>query len=237
MKWWVHFKTDALIRALSNPDYVGCETVRFQDVICSLINEMFTTYFSCSSWFLQQSSVCRAGLHAGVIDNDGGWLDVTRQGRKDFFIKSNKNGVQSVGYGRDICEAIATKLYRWKSHIRKTCVKWPWTEHTLVLCLVCLDRKYQSANAFIVSRVTGWYNSNTVDLVMQHLILNYTCCVEIVLVDIENVSLSQWKPSHATPQLHSCVHTKGLWSIVQGKSLTLWLTAYLTACLHPSLFF
>lgn len=45
----------------------------------------------------QQSSVCRAGLHAGVIDNDGGWMDVTRQGRKDFFIKSNKNGVQSVG--------------------------------------------------------------------------------------------------------------------------------------------
>lgn len=46
---------------------------------------------------LQQSSVCRAGLHSGVIDNDGGWMDVTRQGRKDFFIKSNKNGVQSVG--------------------------------------------------------------------------------------------------------------------------------------------
>lgn len=47
--------------------------------------------------FLQQSSVCRAGLHAGVIDNDGGWMDVTRQGRKDFFIKSNKNGVHSLG--------------------------------------------------------------------------------------------------------------------------------------------
>ncbi|XP_046880168.1 cysteine-rich secretory protein LCCL domain-containing 1-like isoform X2 [Hypomesus transpacificus] len=58
-----------------------------------------------------QSSICRAGLHAGVIDNDGGWLDVTRQGRKEFFIKSNKNGVQSLG-------------------------------------------KYQSANAFIVDRVT-----------------------------------------------------------------------------------
>lgn len=48
--------------------------------------------------FLQQSSVCRAGLHAGVINNDGGWLDVTRQGRKDFFIRSNKNGVESLGY-------------------------------------------------------------------------------------------------------------------------------------------
>uniref|UniRef100_A0A3Q2ZZM5 Cysteine rich secretory protein LCCL domain containing 1 n=2 Tax=Kryptolebias marmoratus TaxID=37003 RepID=A0A3Q2ZZM5_KRYMA len=48
-------------------------------------------------YYEMQSSVCRAALHAGVIDNDGGWLDVTRQGRKDFFIKSNKNGVESLG--------------------------------------------------------------------------------------------------------------------------------------------
>ncbi|XP_057680477.1 cysteine-rich secretory protein LCCL domain-containing 1-like [Corythoichthys intestinalis] len=48
-------------------------------------------------YYEMQSSVCRAGLHAGVIDNDGGWMDVTREGRKDFFIKSNKNGVQSLG--------------------------------------------------------------------------------------------------------------------------------------------
>lgn len=64
----------------------------------------FVLSLICASFFFypppllpQQSSVCRAGLHAGVIDNDGGWMDVTRQGRKDFFIKSNKNGVQSVG--------------------------------------------------------------------------------------------------------------------------------------------
>uniref|UniRef100_A0A672JIL5 Cysteine-rich secretory protein LCCL domain containing 1a n=1 Tax=Salarias fasciatus TaxID=181472 RepID=A0A672JIL5_SALFA len=30
-------------------------------------------------YYEMQSSVCRAGLHAGVIDNDGGWMDVTRQ--------------------------------------------------------------------------------------------------------------------------------------------------------------
>ncbi|KAJ8376600.1 hypothetical protein SKAU_G00071800 [Synaphobranchus kaupii] len=58
-----------------------------------------------------QSSICRAGLHYGAIDNEGGWLDVTRQGRKDFFVKSYKHGVQSLG-------------------------------------------KYQSANAFTVSKVT-----------------------------------------------------------------------------------
>uniref|UniRef100_A0A7N6BY56 LCCL domain-containing protein n=1 Tax=Anabas testudineus TaxID=64144 RepID=A0A7N6BY56_ANATE len=48
-------------------------------------------------YYEMQSSICRAGLHAGVIDNDGGWMDVTRQGRKEFFIKSNKNGVPSLG--------------------------------------------------------------------------------------------------------------------------------------------
>lgn len=51
--------------------------------------------------FLQQSSVCGAALHSGVIDNDGGWLDVTRLGRKQPFIKSYRNGIQSVGYGSD----------------------------------------------------------------------------------------------------------------------------------------
>uniref|UniRef100_A0A8C7I9K1 Cysteine-rich secretory protein LCCL domain containing 1b n=1 Tax=Oncorhynchus kisutch TaxID=8019 RepID=A0A8C7I9K1_ONCKI len=44
--------------------------------------------------------VCGAGLHAGIIDDGGGWLDVTRQGRKSHFTKSYKNGVQSVAMNR-----------------------------------------------------------------------------------------------------------------------------------------
>ena len=47
--------------------------------------------------FSQQSSICRAAIHYGIIDNDGGWVDITRQGRKHYFIKSNRNGVQTVG--------------------------------------------------------------------------------------------------------------------------------------------
>uniref|UniRef100_A0AAY5ERV2 LCCL domain-containing protein n=1 Tax=Electrophorus electricus TaxID=8005 RepID=A0AAY5ERV2_ELEEL len=43
-----------------------------------------------------QSSICRVGLHSGVIDNGGGWLDITRQGRKDFFIKSQKHGMTII---------------------------------------------------------------------------------------------------------------------------------------------
>uniref|UniRef100_A0A8C6W0V3 Cysteine-rich secretory protein LCCL domain containing 1b n=1 Tax=Nothobranchius furzeri TaxID=105023 RepID=A0A8C6W0V3_NOTFU len=45
-----------------------------------------------TDYYDMQSSVCGAALHAGVIDNDGGWLDVTRLGRKQYFTKSYKNG-------------------------------------------------------------------------------------------------------------------------------------------------
>ncbi|XP_062841642.1 cysteine-rich secretory protein LCCL domain-containing 1 [Trichomycterus rosablanca] len=48
-------------------------------------------------YYDMHSSVCRAAIHYGVIDNDGGWLDVSREGRKAFFIRSYKNGIQSVG--------------------------------------------------------------------------------------------------------------------------------------------
>lgn len=44
-----------------------------------------------------QSSICQAAMHHGVLDNDGGWVDITRQGKKPFFIKSNRNGIQSFG--------------------------------------------------------------------------------------------------------------------------------------------
>uniref|UniRef100_A0A8C3JFI8 Cysteine rich secretory protein LCCL domain containing 1 n=1 Tax=Calidris pygmaea TaxID=425635 RepID=A0A8C3JFI8_9CHAR len=44
-----------------------------------------------------QSSICKAAIHYGVLDNEGGWVDVTRQGRKNYFIKSYRNGVQSIG--------------------------------------------------------------------------------------------------------------------------------------------
>ncbi|XP_044513882.1 cysteine-rich secretory protein LCCL domain-containing 1 isoform X1 [Gracilinanus agilis] len=44
-----------------------------------------------------QSSICRAAIHYGIIDNDGGWVDITRQGRKHYFIKSYRNGIQSIG--------------------------------------------------------------------------------------------------------------------------------------------
>uniref|UniRef100_A0AAY4A7P5 LCCL domain-containing protein n=1 Tax=Denticeps clupeoides TaxID=299321 RepID=A0AAY4A7P5_9TELE len=50
-----------------------------------------------TEFYDMQSSICGAGLHTGVIDNDGGWLDITRQGRKQHFEESYRNGIQSLG--------------------------------------------------------------------------------------------------------------------------------------------
>ncbi|KAG2469814.1 CRLD2 protein, partial [Polypterus senegalus] len=43
-----------------------------------------------------QSSLCRAALHFGVIDNSGGLVDITRKGQMPLFVKSTRNGVESL---------------------------------------------------------------------------------------------------------------------------------------------
>ncbi|KAJ8400493.1 hypothetical protein AAFF_G00396170 [Aldrovandia affinis] len=42
-----------------------------------------------------QSSICRAAIHYGVIDNNGGLVDITRKDKLPFFIKAKKNGIES----------------------------------------------------------------------------------------------------------------------------------------------
>uniref|UniRef100_A0A8C1ESA1 Cysteine-rich secretory protein LCCL domain containing 2 n=1 Tax=Cyprinus carpio carpio TaxID=630221 RepID=A0A8C1ESA1_CYPCA len=42
-----------------------------------------------------QSSICRAAIHHGIIDNNGGLVDVTRKDNFPFFVKATKNGVES----------------------------------------------------------------------------------------------------------------------------------------------
>ncbi|KAK2854044.1 hypothetical protein Q5P01_006705 [Channa striata] len=42
-----------------------------------------------------QSSICRAAIHYGVIDNNGGLVDVTRLDKLSFFVRSIKNGIES----------------------------------------------------------------------------------------------------------------------------------------------
>uniref|UniRef100_A0A8C6SX00 Cysteine-rich secretory protein LCCL domain containing 2 n=1 Tax=Neogobius melanostomus TaxID=47308 RepID=A0A8C6SX00_9GOBI len=40
--------------------------------------------------------ICRAALNFGVIDNNGGLIDVTRMDKFPFFVKSTKNGVETL---------------------------------------------------------------------------------------------------------------------------------------------
>ncbi|XP_041506688.1 cysteine-rich secretory protein LCCL domain-containing 2 [Microtus oregoni] len=49
-----------------------------------------------SLFYESSSSICRAAVHYGVIDDRGGLVDVTRNGMVPFFVKSQKNGVESL---------------------------------------------------------------------------------------------------------------------------------------------
>ncbi|XP_026863253.2 cysteine-rich secretory protein LCCL domain-containing 2 isoform X1 [Electrophorus electricus] len=49
-----------------------------------------------TSYYDVQSSICRAAVHHGVIDNTGGLVDITRQDNFPFFVKATKNGVESL---------------------------------------------------------------------------------------------------------------------------------------------
>ncbi|TTR36200.1 Cysteine-rich secretory protein LCCL domain-containing 2 [Bagarius yarrelli] len=43
-----------------------------------------------------QSSICRAAIHYGVIDNNGGLVEITRKNNFPFFVKATKNGIESL---------------------------------------------------------------------------------------------------------------------------------------------
>uniref|UniRef100_A0A8D0GST5 Cysteine rich secretory protein LCCL domain containing 2 n=1 Tax=Sphenodon punctatus TaxID=8508 RepID=A0A8D0GST5_SPHPU len=83
------------------------------------------------------NSICRAAIHSGVLDNRGGLVDITRKGRSDFFVKSARNGVESLSGGgghRTYCPAhckdepsywapvFGTNVYADSSSICKTAV-------------------------------------------------------------------------------------------------------------------
>ncbi|XP_006010300.1 cysteine-rich secretory protein LCCL domain-containing 2 [Latimeria chalumnae] len=42
------------------------------------------------------SSICRAAIHYGIIDDNGGLVDITRNGKLPFFIRSTRNGIESL---------------------------------------------------------------------------------------------------------------------------------------------
>uniref|UniRef100_A0A8C4N7X2 Cysteine-rich secretory protein LCCL domain containing 2 n=1 Tax=Eptatretus burgeri TaxID=7764 RepID=A0A8C4N7X2_EPTBU len=51
-----------------------------------------------SVFYYMFSSICRAAIHHGVVNNGGGLVDVTLQGKKPFFIRSSRHGVDSYSH-------------------------------------------------------------------------------------------------------------------------------------------
>lgn len=75
--------------------------LRFSRSIWALFCEWdFIWFISHSCLFIscQSSSICRAAIHYGILDNKGGLVDITRKGRTPAFVKSTRNGVESFRY-------------------------------------------------------------------------------------------------------------------------------------------
>lgn len=106
--------------------------------------------------------MCGAALHSGVIDNDGGWLDVTRLGRKQQFTKSYKNGIQSLGY-----VSVSVFLYFFFKMLIKLLYLFIYLLDANFLVSLYVNgcryfhRKNRSANSFKVEKVPGEVHSVT----------------------------------------------------------------------------
>nr|XP_005292347.1 cysteine-rich secretory protein LCCL domain-containing 2 [Chrysemys picta bellii]XP_008166855.1 cysteine-rich secretory protein LCCL domain-containing 2 [Chrysemys picta bellii]XP_023961300.1 cysteine-rich secretory protein LCCL domain-containing 2 [Chrysemys picta bellii] len=56
------------------------------------------------------SSICRAAIHYGVIDDKGGLVDITRKGRSPLFVKSTRNGVESLSKHKPSNSFVVSKV-------------------------------------------------------------------------------------------------------------------------------
>ncbi|KAG8437536.1 hypothetical protein GDO86_008301 [Hymenochirus boettgeri] len=83
---------------------VKCET-RMRDKCTGTTCNRYLCPVGCTSrkakvfgtrFYDSMSSICRAAIHYGVIDNNGGLVDITRKGRLQLFMKSTRNGIESI---------------------------------------------------------------------------------------------------------------------------------------------
>ncbi|KAG8513147.1 Cysteine-rich secretory protein LCCL domain-containing 2 [Galemys pyrenaicus] len=58
----------------------------------------------------QASSICRAAIHYGVLDDRGGLVDITRNGKVPFFVKSERNGVHSLSKYKSSSSFMVSKV-------------------------------------------------------------------------------------------------------------------------------
>uniref|UniRef100_A0A3P8YBY5 LCCL domain-containing protein n=1 Tax=Esox lucius TaxID=8010 RepID=A0A3P8YBY5_ESOLU len=59
-----------------------------------------------------QSSICRAAIHYGVLDNSGGVVDTTRKDKFPFFVRAFKNGIDSFSKYKAGNAFVVTKVER-----------------------------------------------------------------------------------------------------------------------------
>lgn len=78
-------------------------------VICLIIKEQQTylcikkadytlILIPCHCFSFQNSSICKAAIHAGVIGADGGFVDVLPLDKRKNYVGVLKNGIQSERY-------------------------------------------------------------------------------------------------------------------------------------------
>jgi len=125
------------------------------------MNEIYFTHYLyfCSC---QSSSICRAAIHYGILDNKGGLVDITRKGRTPAFVKSTRNGVESFRYY--LQEKKDCLFFKYMQMF--SCVCCLFIDIAIKVILVCLFfliktfvclffRKSKPSNAFMVSKVTS----------------------------------------------------------------------------------
>ena len=107
-KVWGTLYYDVVSLLLSSPT---------NNILCVTLQRHFS--LKANGLVSQQSSICRAAMHYGVIDNNGGVVDITRKDRLPFFVKSTKNGIESFRYvlGQIMLEKMMVPLYTdWSHH-------------------------------------------------------------------------------------------------------------------------
>uniref|UniRef100_A0A8C0WGI6 LCCL domain-containing protein n=1 Tax=Castor canadensis TaxID=51338 RepID=A0A8C0WGI6_CASCN len=63
-----------------------------------------------SVFYESSSSICRAAIHSGMIDDRGGLVDITRKGKMPHFITSQRHGVESLSKNKPSSSFFMSKV-------------------------------------------------------------------------------------------------------------------------------
>lgn len=185
---------------------------------CCSVNEIYFMYYLlCSP---QSSSICRAAIHYGILDNKGGLVDITRKGRTPAFVKSTRNGVESFRY--DLQEWVFCICFQHKQMFSCLCYSYIITVIQVNLFCVFLNtffsrlfcRKNKPSNAFMVSKVTSKYGVCQVE--KKSLLLEfYEMLEDIIALFFILSDRVKWP--------HITTHLKMWWSITHYGQLHMYL--------------